>query len=286
MNASYIFSLCKSLSFIPDISKWDTKKTTDMSYMFYKCNSLTSLPDISKWEISKVTNINYIFSDCYSLASLPDISNWKFNKDTYKVGIFNNCFSMISLPDNYSITADNNDQNSLILLKKSKYINNDTDFKNKNIIEGELYINFEEINNNIVLFKTEVNNEIDVYLNNKKINIIKEDNKYLYGFQKDGYYKFKIVFNSDLNNYEGFFENCSQIILLDLSNFDTSNVINFGKMLKNCKGIQKIIGIDKLITNKIVNMSEMFNGCQKIEYLDLSNFNTNNVTDMEGMFSM
>ena len=47
-NISYMFSDCKSLNYLPDISKWNTKNVTNMSYMFYNCESLNSLPDISK----------------------------------------------------------------------------------------------------------------------------------------------------------------------------------------------------------------------------------------------
>ena len=32
-------------------------------------------------------------------------------------------------------------------------------------------------------------------------------------------------------------------------------------------------------------MRAMFQLCTKLEYLDLSNFNTSNVTDIEGMFN-
>ena len=45
---------------LPDISKWNTSKVTNMSDMFYKCSSLLSLPDISKWNTSNVTNMNNI----------------------------------------------------------------------------------------------------------------------------------------------------------------------------------------------------------------------------------
>ena len=38
-------------------------------------------------------------------------------------------------------------------ISNNEYIQNE----NKNIIEGELYIRLEEINNNIALFKTEIN---------------------------------------------------------------------------------------------------------------------------------
>ena len=43
-----IFSGCSLLSSLPNISKWNTNKVTNMSCMFYGCSSLKSLPDISK----------------------------------------------------------------------------------------------------------------------------------------------------------------------------------------------------------------------------------------------
>ena len=39
------------LSFLPNISKWNTNKVTDISFMFYNCSSLKLLPDISKWKL-------------------------------------------------------------------------------------------------------------------------------------------------------------------------------------------------------------------------------------------
>ena len=54
---SHMFSWCSSLNLLPDISKWDTSKVTNMEYMFSYCYSLNSLPAISKWDTSKVTNI-------------------------------------------------------------------------------------------------------------------------------------------------------------------------------------------------------------------------------------
>jgi surface protein len=43
-------------------------------YLFSDCKSLSTLPDISKWNTNNVTNISYLFSDCKSLSTLPDIS--------------------------------------------------------------------------------------------------------------------------------------------------------------------------------------------------------------------
>ena len=38
-------------------------------------------------------------------------------------------------------------------------------------------------------------------------------------------------------------------------------------------------------TNNVTNMSDMFYGCSSLINIDLSNFNTNNVTDMNDMFN-
>ena len=35
INMSYLFCECKSLKFLPDISKWDTKNVINISSMFY-----------------------------------------------------------------------------------------------------------------------------------------------------------------------------------------------------------------------------------------------------------
>ena len=55
--------------------------------------------------------------------------------------------------------------------------NNSNEMKNKNIIKSIIEISTNDINKNIVLFNTEINKDIDVYIDKEKINIIKENNK-------------------------------------------------------------------------------------------------------------
>ena len=62
-----------SLLSLPDISKWNTIKITNMSYMF-KGSSLSNISDISKWNTINIKDMSYMLNDCYSLSSLPDIS--------------------------------------------------------------------------------------------------------------------------------------------------------------------------------------------------------------------
>ena len=46
-------------------------KVTNMSGMFDGCKTLSSLPDISKWDTSKVTNMSDMFSNCKKSLNFP-----------------------------------------------------------------------------------------------------------------------------------------------------------------------------------------------------------------------
>ena len=71
------FAFCESLSYLPDISKWNTSNFERIEEMFSGCSSLSSLPDISKWNLSKVYSTNSPFSFCFSLSFIPDNINIK-----------------------------------------------------------------------------------------------------------------------------------------------------------------------------------------------------------------
>ena len=62
-----------------------------MSYMFSGCRSLETLPDISKWNINNIENISNMFYGCESLKSFPDISKIKVNKEINKENMFDDC---------------------------------------------------------------------------------------------------------------------------------------------------------------------------------------------------
>ena len=47
----------------------------------------------------------------------------------------------------------------------------------------------------------------------------------------------------------------------------------------------KELNLSNFNTNNVTNLSGMFYGCSSLKELNLSNFNTNNVTYMEYMFS-
>ena len=79
------------------------------------------------------------------------------------------------------------------------------------------------------------------------------------------------------------FYDCQKLTVLDLSNFNTSNVTDMSNMFYGC---QKLTPLDlsSLDTSQVTNMGSMFYTCFNLTDLDLSNFNTSKVTSMSNMF--
>ena len=68
------------------------------------------------------------------------------------------------------------------------------------------------------------------------------------------------------------------------SSFANVRPTTFYDWFSNCKNLTQIEGMGNLNTEKVTDMSYMFDNCRKLSSLDLSKFNTENVTDMSYMF--
>ena len=79
------------------------------------------------------------------------------------------------------------------------------------------------------------------------------------------------------------FNGCSNLISLDVSNFNTSNVDNMQSMFNGCKNLAQL-DVSNFNTSKVTTMARMFYNCNKLISLDVSNFDTSSVTNMGNMF--
>lgn len=70
---------------------------------------------------------------------------------------------------------------------------------------------------------------------------------------------------------------------IDLTNFNTLNVVYMNNMFHWCSATK--IDIGNINTSKVIDMSQMFYNC-KVNELDLSSLDTSNVTNMERMFGL
>ena len=90
---------CKSLSSLPDISKWDISNVFNMTGMFYNCQSLSLLPNLSNWPISKVYDVKFMFHKCCSFSYLTDnFLNKYINYPLLfeRVEVFQHCVNLLN----------------------------------------------------------------------------------------------------------------------------------------------------------------------------------------------
>ena len=95
--------------------------------------------------------------------------------------------------------------------------------------------------------------------------------------------KVKLVWNSQLTSLHSMFSFMNNIIEVDLSNLDSSLVVDTADMFFNSSSI-KIINLLNLNTASVVDMEAMFHNCFLLNELDLSSFITTKVTNMSYMF--
>ena len=93
-----------------------------------------------------------------------------------------------------------------------------------------------------------------------------------------------------LNTYSGqmFYSKANEqkiknILEIDISNFDTSNVTNMEAMFTGMSNLTTL-NLSNFDTSKVTSMDAMFGDMSSLIRLDLSNFNTSNVTNMDTMF--
>ena len=95
----------------------------------------------------------------------------------------------------------------------------------------------------------------------------------------------------DLSNFDtsnvigmgGMFRGCSSLKELDLSNFNTSNVISMYAMFSRCTILQDV-KLQSFDTGNVIYMNSMFNSCKSLKELNINNFKTENVKEMQQMF--
>ena len=92
-----------------------------------------------------------------------------------------------------------------------------------------------------------------------------------------------IKFDSKITSCENMFDGMTNIIEIDLSNFDASNVINMNGMFKYCINLKKITFGD-INTSLVENMNELFYNCINLTIIDRLDFDTISVKTMIRMF--
>ena len=92
-----------------------------------------------------------------------------------------------------------------------------------------------------------------------------------------------IKFEEQIKSCSFMFLNLKNIIEIDLSNFDASEVNNMKWMFDGCKNLDKI-NFGNINTSFVENMDSLYKYCEKLRSINLSIFDTSKVKDMQYMF--
>ena len=252
-NFSSMFAGCTNLTSITGISNWKNNKATDMSSMFSSDANLTSL-DLSKFDTSQVDNFSYMFAGCTNLTSITGISTWKNNEATD--------MSYMFAYDGALKTLDLSNFTTPVVTDMSYMFVYDANLTSLDLSKFDT---------------SQVDNFSHMFAGCSKLTSI--------GGLND-------AVNDDVNNWntasaskmDFMFAYDANLTSLDLSKFDTSNVTTFNSMFYGCNKLDSIIGLSQWNTAFASNMSFMFAYDRALNKLDLSKFDTSNVTTFNSMF--
>ena len=127
-------------------------------------------------------------------------------------------------------------------------------------------INLEEKNYNIEI----ISQSIHENNNTSKERILQEINSKFIP-ELTGKFEIVISFNILLTSMFELFKNCNNLLEIDLSNLEGSNIRELNSTFENCENLENANLTLKNGTN-IQSMDNSFNGCKNLKDIDLSNF--------------
>mgnify|MGYP002626665266 CR=1 FL=1 len=85
-------------------------------------------------------------------------------------------------------------------------------------------------------------------------------------------------------NIATIFKGCENLESINFGNLDTSQIADMSNLFANFYKIEYIIFGNNFITNNVKNMENMFSLCSGLTSINISSFETFNVTKMNSMF--
>jgi surface protein len=83
---------------------------------------------------------------------------------------------------------------------------------------------------------------------------------------------------SKLQSLDATFNDCDSLTTINVSQWNTANVREFSQIFDGCDNLAQIIGLENWNTTNGKVFDEMFNACKSLKVLNLSSFDTRNVT--------
>lgn len=270
-HMAMLFYGCSALTSL-DLSNFDTSKVLALGYMFYGCSALTSL-DLSSFKTPKVVDTSSMFGNCVDLETIYVGSGWDMSHLNSHSGMFSGCTSLVGGAG----TAYNSSYTN------KTYARVDGGTSNPGYLTSasarEAYAEYE-------------NGTLTFYYDSQRSS--RTGTTYNlntgYNFPEWGNDATRVLFDPSFANARPtstycWFANMSNLESIDgLLNLNTSEVTNMSRMFDGCSKLE-YIEVGSFNTAKVTDMGSMFMNCQKVRYLNVGNWNTSNVTNMNNLFN-
>lgn len=252
------YTNCSSISGFDALSTNDVKNMNGM----FKDNSLITSLDLSKFVTSKVTDMSAMFSGTKTIESL-DLKAFDTSNVLDMSFMFNGMEALKTL--------------DISTFTTSKVTNMSSMFNGLKVFTSLDVSKFDT--SNVTSFES-----------------MFRDCQMVTSLDVSKFVTLKV------QNFYAMFENCNKVTVLDISNFDTSKAKNLASMFNGCSSITnlnvskfKFDSLDSATYSETATISGvsvprnglygMFMGCEKLANLDLTAWDTSNVTNMAYMLA-
>ncbi len=297
-----MFANCSGLSSL-NVTNFDTSSATNLGAMFQGCRGLTSL-DLSNFNTANVSRMSQMFEGCSGLTSL-DLRSFNTANVEYMDDMFRACSNLVTIfaDSNWKTTAVTSSGNMFLgcsKIKGGKGTAYDANHTNKEYahIDGGTYNPgyFTDYTPQAYACYTPSNTTLTFYYDN--VRGTREGTTYDLNTSVDGYSRWnsisqsvtRVVFDPSFATArpEGtnfWFKGMSQLTsIIGIEYLNTSEAISMWGTFEGCSGLTSI-DLSHFDTRNVSKMARMFYGCSGLASLDVSGFNTARVTDMNSMFS-
>lgn len=244
-----------------NVSNWDTSKVITLKAAFQGSRSLPK--GIELWNLGNCLDLRYTFAECKNLSQL-DLSRWNTEKVSQFMGIFSN-------NSTYPKGLSNFNFNSAIDIA---YMFNGC--SNIASLDLSAWRSMPKLINAIGVFAN--CDGVPQGLEHWNVSNI-EDFSHMFANIPTEIELLELTNwnTSHAKHFEGMFSD-SAFKVIDLRGWKTDTVLNFNAMFYNCYNLQFIYGLENWNTDSGKTFADIFAQCPKLKELNLSSWDTTNVT--------
>ena len=255
-------------------SSFKKYRPTTTSCWFCICKTLATIEGMENLNTEKVTDMSNMFLGCSSLTSI-DVTKFNTAKVTDMSGMFSACSALSTIYCNDNWKSD--------VVKESRGM-----FIGSRNLKG--FATYDETRTDVSMA-----NPSSGYFTRKPVAyVVKNGSTLTFYYDTKKATRTGTVYGiddkrtaaSDIPAWAGTFKNDNEQTTKAVfdSSFKDYKPTTTAYWFYNCTKLETIEGIENLNTEEVTDMDGMFEYCSSLTSLDVSKFNTANVTDMNYMF--